>query len=996
MIGEIIATVKSITGKAYARSVDGEMRALSAGSTLREGDTVVTPDGGIVELALFDGSPLTVNDAELAMTRDLVAEVAPGADESAVADETVQQVLSALESGEDLAEALPPTAAGQEGAAVIDGEGHSWIRLSRIEEFVVEFEGIAGTEVSVPTAVVDENLIPVDAVDDASTTEIDTPVVIEVLPNDQFQLGAVVIGVTDGANGSVVINGDNSVTYTPKPGFFGTDVFTYTAVSADGNGQDSANVTVVIPAPPPAVQLPSIRINDDIVVEGDTATLTISLSKPWGTPVTVQYRTADDTALAPGDYDPVTGLVTITFEPGETSRDITFQTNGDAFQEGIEQFLVVLANSTSATIADGTGVVEIIDGFTAPPPAEPPPAEPPPAEPPPAEPPPPPPPDFTPSLQGSDVVVDEDDLSAGSDTSKEPTTQGNSFTVTSPDGVDSLTVGGNAFITGGVFTASSFVTGLGNTLSINTYNPVSGEVGYTYTLDANADHPAGAGENSLFEEFEVVLSDPDGDSATSYLRAEIVDDIPSLPAAQNIQLSPIDTNLLLILDISGSMDFSSGISGKNRLEAATDAIEAVVDAYEGLGDVKVRLVTFAESAQKVGSAWQDPADVSLPTAAAGFTNFDDALIDAIDAFDDPGKLQGAQNKSYMFSDGNPTNGVPGNGQAGIQQAEEDVWVEFLQVNDVDSYALAMGTSNGLNEDNMDPIAYDGVNGEDRDAVKASFADLEAALLGTVFDDVDGTLYGAGNSVTDVAGADGGQALSIVFGVEQYTYSFADDEWTLPDNSTAVGSDLAVVAQAGTWSVNAVTGAFTFDPGAGFVAGDSAGFTYSLIDEDGDGTASGVNIIAPAGFVAPAPAVNAALDTGANPLGLVDPADADPLAQSTGALLATDCDDVFAFALGAEDATIANFDESGQDALDLRDILVGEDADTADLSAYLDVGFDGSDTVIRVSSSGAFADNPVNATTVDQTITLEGVDLVGGNDSATAIQQMKDAGNLITD
>ncbi len=61
-------------------------------------------------------------------------------------------------------------------------------------------------------------------------------------------MGAFVTGVTNGSHGTVVINADGTVTYTPNPGFFGTDTFTYTATSVDGNGQDTAVVTVVIAA----------------------------------------------------------------------------------------------------------------------------------------------------------------------------------------------------------------------------------------------------------------------------------------------------------------------------------------------------------------------------------------------------------------------------------------------------------------------------------------------------------------------------------------------------------------------------------------------------------------------------------------------------------------------------------------------------------------------------------------------------------------------------
>jgi len=52
--------------------------------------------------------------------------------------------------------------------------------------------------------------------------------------------------VTQGANGSVAINEDETtVTYTPDTGFHGTDTFTYTASDGKG-GTDTATVTVTV------------------------------------------------------------------------------------------------------------------------------------------------------------------------------------------------------------------------------------------------------------------------------------------------------------------------------------------------------------------------------------------------------------------------------------------------------------------------------------------------------------------------------------------------------------------------------------------------------------------------------------------------------------------------------------------------------------------------------------------------------------------------------
>ncbi len=88
---------------------------------------------------------------------------------------------------------------------------------------------------------------PPVAVDDARTTQVNTPVVIDVLTNDSDPDGdpLTVIEKTNGANGTVVINPDGTVTYTPNNGFVGTDTFTYTI--SDGNGgTDTATVRVEI------------------------------------------------------------------------------------------------------------------------------------------------------------------------------------------------------------------------------------------------------------------------------------------------------------------------------------------------------------------------------------------------------------------------------------------------------------------------------------------------------------------------------------------------------------------------------------------------------------------------------------------------------------------------------------------------------------------------------------------------------------------------------
>ncbi len=87
------------------------------------------------------------------------------------------------------------------------------------------------------------------AVDDSDFTDEDTAVTTNVLANDSDIDGDVltISSVTQGSNGTVVINADNTITFTPASDFNGTDSYTYTI--SDGNGgSDTATVNITINA----------------------------------------------------------------------------------------------------------------------------------------------------------------------------------------------------------------------------------------------------------------------------------------------------------------------------------------------------------------------------------------------------------------------------------------------------------------------------------------------------------------------------------------------------------------------------------------------------------------------------------------------------------------------------------------------------------------------------------------------------------------------------
>ncbi|MDP2681000.1 MAG: Ig-like domain-containing protein, partial [Rhodoferax sp.] len=79
----------------------------------------------------------------------------------------------------------------------------------------------------------------------AATTE-DNAVTTNVLSNDSLSGTTVISAVTQGAHGTVVVNLDKTITYTPVADFNGADSYTYTATN--GSVTESATVSVTVSA----------------------------------------------------------------------------------------------------------------------------------------------------------------------------------------------------------------------------------------------------------------------------------------------------------------------------------------------------------------------------------------------------------------------------------------------------------------------------------------------------------------------------------------------------------------------------------------------------------------------------------------------------------------------------------------------------------------------------------------------------------------------------
>ncbi len=110
--------------------------------------------------------------------------------------------------------------------------------------------------------------------------------------------------------------------------------------------------------------LPELSINNVRVTEGSgaNAIFTVTLSQASLTAVTVNFTTANGTAIAPGDYTAKTG--TLNFSAGELTKTISVAVANDAAVEPDETFKVNLSAPSGATIADATGLGTIDDEAT--------------------------------------------------------------------------------------------------------------------------------------------------------------------------------------------------------------------------------------------------------------------------------------------------------------------------------------------------------------------------------------------------------------------------------------------------------------------------------------------------------------------------------------------------------------------------------------------------------------------------------------------------------
>ncbi|MGQ3170228.1 MAG: retention module-containing protein [Methylophilus sp.] len=586
---------------------------------------------------------------------------------------------------------------------------------------------------------------------------------------------------------------------------------------------DKAKVIEVEPGKP--------GVGDDAVVEGNNLVYTVKLDATTNGPTTFSFNLGGGSAST-ADYGTPTfsnNVVrnadgTITVPAGVSSFTVTVPTVDDKIIEVRESLPLQIGGVTgTGYIDDNDSGINIVAGST-----------------------------FTVSEEGlaggikdSTGSSDTTDsvLAAGAFSLKATdSSAGAVWTLTAPT-TSTLTSGGVA-VTWALSADGKTLVGSAGSLKVLTAT-IDNNGAYKVTLNAPVDHPDKTIEDTLKIDLGIKVV-ANGVTQVDKLPITIEDDSPVASNQTVYATNSANTNVMITLDVSGSMNGNDGVNGQTRLASAIQSIKTLLASYDNLGDVKVALVVFAGDAQtrQLGTTWLTVAEANslLNTlSSGGNTNYDSALETAMKAYGSAGKLDNAQTVSYFFTDGEPNRGLGGindlsggensnSADAGIQAAEERAWIQFLETYNIKSYALGLGRNTSV--DQLNPIAYDGQAGANTNGIKVTnFDQLDGVLNQTVAASVSGSLVTNGGF-----GADGGYVKSVVVDGTTYTFNAADGKITVSgtNNSTydSASHKLTITTTKGVLVLDMDDGVFVFTPKNTTVSG-VADFQYTLSDKDGD-------------------------------------------------------------------------------------------------------------------------------------------------------------------
>ncbi|MEM5535922.1 Ig-like domain-containing protein, partial [Neptuniibacter pectenicola] len=596
-------------------------------------------------------------------------------------------------------------------------------------------------------------------------TNEETPILIDLDDNDfdvdgDLDPASIVIQSNPG-NGSVVVHGDGTVTYTPNSDFYGVDTFTYTIKDLAGHESNVATVTVAVNS-----------INDipQLSVQGP-----LSLSEE-AIPLIGALETDDG-----ADTSTASGVLSI-IDPDNSNFAISL--TGPA---GVESDGAPVDWTWVADTDDSNSIQGVLTG--------------------------------TNSVTGQDVA-----------------------TVTLQDTVDN----GN-----GNYSAT-----------------------YDVSLLAGIDHENANGENNETLTFEATVSDGLSAPQSVNFVVNVEDDtVNGFDINQSLvgEQDTITTNLVLVLDRSGSMADDFYNDGLYYLEIARDALKQLIDSADGAGNVNVMIVDFSSNTDSSGWVVDDVAaayEYLDNLIASGGTEYDTALNTVMSEYQLTTPPPADQTFTYFVTDGVPNNshGVDSSVTYTPEGSSSSLsgtaaWEAFLDDSGItESYAIGIGnvlsnSSSAINHLNdvahsTDAAYVDANNSntaEENTILLSDPNDLANALLEAFSNDsisgtVESTLGAAGDSGF-ILGADGGQVTSITINGVVYSYD-PDTQVMSADPSTVSLAGLVSGTRneiltvetdiGGDMMLNFITGEYSYNiVVTTSLLGSQELFDIQAIDNDGD-------------------------------------------------------------------------------------------------------------------------------------------------------------------
>ena len=230
---------------------------------------------------------------------------------------------------------------------------------------------IVNADARTDTATVSITVSPVNdapiAIDDLLVTVTDSPSTLDVLANDIDVDGDTLTttGVGTPLSGTVVVETNGSVTYTPAPGFAGTDAFDYTiADGAGGVATGSVGVSVLTTNSPPIAADDALTTAED---GGATLDVRANDTDPDGGPLTVTAVTAGAHGVVTIESDGSVGYAPVANYAGPDAFDYTVADSTGATDSATVSVTVTAVNDaptatndTASTAEDTTVVIDVV------------------------------------------------------------------------------------------------------------------------------------------------------------------------------------------------------------------------------------------------------------------------------------------------------------------------------------------------------------------------------------------------------------------------------------------------------------------------------------------------------------------------------------------------------------------------------------------------------------------------------------------------------------